>query len=443
MEQICSPDETEDSDLDPRIQLANTLVVLSSTAEDGEIDFRISIELEKLNNATDEINKLEIELDEANTTFRLLLNDSTRRLKLQSKKLGSCIERARPYYEALEVAKQAQLECQRAAVQFQRANEIHQAAKETVALAEQRFVSKQHVWQFDNAWQEMLNHATLKVRDAEDQKSESGREHQKKAMLFNAAEQKVQQLEQRLRRNIAKSRPYFDEKVVCQGQLAAQKDRVEALQRSVAIAKSSYSNSLKELERISEEIHLKRRILKESLSDAEDSELLKGPREPGVGAELNTFDVSEFSVKVEPSSGDSSAWLPQLLVRELADCGMGDSSVERIINQDVNRLALLSSYEQELDRCDLRSMGSQSAGNSSAVSERDESETTEEAEDDLEELKLRVRELAVRPVEGCSTSDVHWERELNATVNRLDHMMLMQECSNDLSEMKLVTDDTN
>jgi hypothetical protein len=41
--------------------------------------------------------------------------------------------------------------------------EIHQAAKETVALAEQRFLSKQHEWQFDNAWQEMLNHATIKV----------------------------------------------------------------------------------------------------------------------------------------------------------------------------------------------------------------------------------------------------------------------------------------
>lgn len=42
-------------------------------------------------------------------------------------------------------------------------SEIHQAAKETVALAEQRFLSKQHEWQFDNAWQEMLNHATIKV----------------------------------------------------------------------------------------------------------------------------------------------------------------------------------------------------------------------------------------------------------------------------------------
>lgn len=42
--------------------------------------------------------------------------------------------------------------------------EIHAAAKETVALAEKQFMSNQHEWQFDNAWQEMLNHATMKVR---------------------------------------------------------------------------------------------------------------------------------------------------------------------------------------------------------------------------------------------------------------------------------------
>ncbi|KAG8212768.1 hypothetical protein J437_LFUL019729, partial [Ladona fulva] len=174
--------------------------------DNGDLDPRIQIELEKLNNATDEINRLETELDEANTNFRLLLNNSTHRLNLSAKKLGSCIKKARPYYEALEVAKQAQLECQKAAVQFQRANEIHQAAKETVALAEQRFLSKQHEWQFDNAWQEMLNHATLKVQyivsiflcirmyvevmEAEAQKAESGREHQLRATLFHAAERK-------------------------------------------------------------------------------------------------------------------------------------------------------------------------------------------------------------------------------------------------------------
>jgi hypothetical protein len=52
----------------------------------------------------------------------MLLNESMRRLKHYTQKLGGCIERARPYYEALEFAKQYQIECQRAAVQFQRAN---------------------------------------------------------------------------------------------------------------------------------------------------------------------------------------------------------------------------------------------------------------------------------------------------------------------------------
>lgn len=41
---------------------------------------------------------------------------------------------------------------------------LHQAAKETIALAEERFVNSRHEhWQFDSAWQEMLNHATIKV----------------------------------------------------------------------------------------------------------------------------------------------------------------------------------------------------------------------------------------------------------------------------------------
>ena len=44
--------------------------------------------------------------------FRTLLSDSTQQLKALSKKLGSCIEKARPYYEALEVAQKAQKECQ-------------------------------------------------------------------------------------------------------------------------------------------------------------------------------------------------------------------------------------------------------------------------------------------------------------------------------------------
>lgn len=115
-------------------------------------------------------------------------------MKLLIKKLGSCIDKSRPYYESAERARLARLECQTAAAEFRKANglyssilnknefffflrismvmdrgfviictEIHAAAKETVALAEERFMSNTHNWPFDNAWQEMLNHATHKV----------------------------------------------------------------------------------------------------------------------------------------------------------------------------------------------------------------------------------------------------------------------------------------
>lgn len=54
--------------------------------------------------------------------FSSTFAESTIRLKTMGKKLGSCIEKARPYYEALELARTSQQECQRAAVQYQRAN---------------------------------------------------------------------------------------------------------------------------------------------------------------------------------------------------------------------------------------------------------------------------------------------------------------------------------
>ncbi|XP_022186861.2 uncharacterized protein LOC111045719 isoform X1 [Nilaparvata lugens] len=376
-----------------------------STVDDDEdedgLDPRIQIELEKLNSATDVINKLEMQLDEANTTFRMLMTDSTRRLKAASSKLGASIVRARPYYEALELSKHAQQECQRAAVKFQRANEIHQAAKETVALAEARFLSKQHEWQFDNAWQEMLNHATIKVTEAENQKSESGREHQKRALLFNAAEQKVQLLEQRLKRSISKSRPYFEEKALLQSRLDAQKACIGQLEKAVQTAKADYAASLHSLEQISEEIHRRR-------SDKSGTATPRGPREPGVGAELEPVNLE----------------LPRTL--PVMESYKYDSSQQACAKDTL-------SLDFDLDSCDVRSVDSVSRATSSAVSEADDLEN-DPLEEDLEELKQRVRELAVRDNVSRSSENVSWENELTATIDKLDNALLMRECELELRE---------
>lgn len=368
----------------------------------GELDPRIQIELENLNTATDDINKLEMELEEAKSTFRILMNESTRRLKLSSKKLGSCIDKARPYYEALEKAKAAQTECQAAAIKFQRSSEIHAAAKETVALAEQRFMSNSHEWQFDNAWQEMLNHATIKVMDAEKQKAESGAEHQKKANIFKEAELKVSQLEERNRRSIHKSKPYFEEKQLCQEQLEAQKGRIQQLEDQIGSAKTAYGTALRNLEQISEEIHKQRG----DLSMAAPS----GPREPGVGAELANLPPMATAAAASSSSTSSK------LASPVYSSNMPDIS-------------------SELDKCEIHSVGSTSLATSSAVSEKDPTEDDDYMHDtdlNLELLRQKVKTLAVRPVEGGDGQQQEqeiWEHELAATVDKLDHLMMLRECS--------------
>jgi exonuclease VII small subunit len=59
---------------------------------------------------------------------------------------------------------QAQSETQKAAQEYQRSVEVYRVAKETLSLAEGKLL-KADKRAFDAAWQEYVNHATMKVRD--------------------------------------------------------------------------------------------------------------------------------------------------------------------------------------------------------------------------------------------------------------------------------------
>uniref|UniRef100_A0A8C7EE17 SH3 domain-binding protein 5 n=1 Tax=Nothoprocta perdicaria TaxID=30464 RepID=A0A8C7EE17_NOTPE len=118
-------------------------------------------ELERLNEAGEEINRVELELDEARATYRRVLSDSARQLDAQASLLGNSVEKSRPYYEARRLAKEAQQEAQRAALRYERAVGLHGAARHMVAVAEQGVRAPRN--RLDPAWQELLNHATGKV----------------------------------------------------------------------------------------------------------------------------------------------------------------------------------------------------------------------------------------------------------------------------------------
>ncbi|XP_056126849.1 SH3 domain-binding protein 5b [Rhinichthys klamathensis goyatoka] len=266
--------------------------------EEEEVDPRIQGELEKLNQSTDDINRCETELEDARQKFRSVLVEATLKLDELVKKIGKAVEESKPYWEARRVARQTQLEAQRSTQDFHRATEVLRAAKETIALAEERLLEDDKK-QFDSAWQEMLNHATQRVMEAEQIKTRSELLHKETAAKYTAAMSRMKQLEKKLKRTINKSKPYFEMKAKYYLQLEQLKKNVDDLQAKLTQAKGEYKSALRNLEMISDEIHERRR-----------SSVI-GPRERGVGAEGDGVigeDLSGFKMESDGISMASGSY---------------------------------------------------------------------------------------------------------------------------------------
>lgn len=190
---------------------------------------------------------------------------------------------------------------------------------------------------------------------------------------------KVQFQEQKFKSCITKSRPYFEEKQICQDQLNTQKERIQQVQALLQQSKANYATALKNLELISESIHKMRGEL--------------GVREPGVGAESN--DIPDENNKPANNTITNN-------------------------NDDDDKNLDFNLDDDELE--------SRSHSRSTSRS-RTEIETDDDVED-VETLRLKVRTLAMRAIEGGDGKQVeqeNWESELNATVNKIDHLMLLKE----------------
>ncbi|KAK9514396.1 hypothetical protein VZT92_027864 [Zoarces viviparus] len=278
--------------------------------DDEEVDPRIQGELEKLNQSTDDINRCETELEDARQKFRSVLVEATVKLDELVKKIGKAVEESKPYWEARRLARQAQLEAQKATQDFQGATEVLRAAKETISLAEQRLLEEDNR-QFDSAWQEMLNHATQRVMEAEHTKTRSELVHKETAAKYTAAIGRMKQLEKKLKRTINKSKPYFEMKAKYYLQLENLKKNVDERQAKLSRAKGEYKTALRNLELISDEIHERRRSS------------TMGPRGRGVGAEGNGVhgdDASGFKMESDGISMASVCFDDEA-------CGGGSSSI--------------------------------------------------------------------------------------------------------------------
>ncbi|EGW03227.1 SH3 domain-binding protein 5-like [Cricetulus griseus] len=116
---------------------------------------------------------------------------------------------------------------------------MHNPAQEMVFVAEQGVMADKN--RLDPTWQEMLNYATCKVKEVEEECLRGEREHQRVTRLCQQAEARVQALQKTLRWAIGRSRPYFELKAQFSQILKEDKAKVTELEQQVAQAKTRYS----------------------------------------------------------------------------------------------------------------------------------------------------------------------------------------------------------
>lgn len=272
--------------------------------EENYMDSKVKNELDCLNSTSEKINELENAINEKRSQYRFALTSSTQSLNSLAQKLGDCIAKARPYYEAKRVAKNAHNEAQQAALKFERAVSMHTAAREMVTVAERGMINDPK----DSAWAEMLNHATLKVNEAETERYQSEVNHQVRAEAFKTAEENVKKLQKKLKSNIKKSHQYFEMKKITQQTLETVTESVNDIQAELKQLKELYSNTLQNLEKISDEIHATR---KSHFSSDSDNETFFGQRQEGVGAE-DPFNQQEIMKELKKDFGDNASKLSVL-----------------------------------------------------------------------------------------------------------------------------------
>ncbi|XP_010871409.1 SH3 domain-binding protein 5-like [Esox lucius] len=378
---VCTEKKTEDEEEEGKFE--------------EELDPRIQEELEHLNQASDEINKLELQLDDARSNYRRILTESARKLNGQGSQLGTCIEKARPYYEARRLAKEAQQETQKAALRYERAVSMHTAAREMVYVAEQGLLADRNT--LDPTWQEMLNHATSKVNEAEEERLRSEREHQRVTQLCQDAEQRVQTLQKSLRKVIVKSKPYFELKAQFNHILEEHKAKVVQLEERVSKVKTRYSVALRNLEQISEQIHAQRGSGRATRARP----VACGGRSSPVGAEAEVKASVRIQVEAVCAGGgalEGSEWVDgektRLWVERHREQGWGHRERGEAGSDSMSVISL-QTIASDLEKCDSVEHLGDLSDVSSLVGEDWEKERALTAESREENRATGVREVVV------------------------------------------------
>mmetsp|Transcript_38902 Transcript_38902/g.91628 ORF Transcript_38902/g.91628 Transcript_38902/m.91628 type:complete len:441 (-) Transcript_38902:61-1383(-) len=216
--------------------------------------------LETMNHASSEVNTLERQAGEAQVSHRQLLDRWTRMHEELRGEHGSAFDRARPYFDAIQVLTNVSERVQAIVREFSAATSQHEEAKAELRSIERSLAYGAHQVTLDGDQQDGLSRATVKVLLCQQERDRREQEYARTLREYTEAQEAAEAWKAQIGEStIRRLTPCFRSLAQHQSELAAEQARANELSARLKEAKSTYSSSLRELDRINVDIHSARK----------------------------------------------------------------------------------------------------------------------------------------------------------------------------------------
>ena len=220
-----------------------------------DLDPRVGEALEQLNEATDEVNRLENDLNGARRAYSKIKKETAAKVNHCVNTLEVHIRAAAPYYNALEVARQRKDKASEAALAYTDAAASHDTARAALRDVE---CALEGGATFDPRMQDEMGRCGEAVTRSAAARQQANVAYIAATGQCDEALAQLDAFSRRVKKHALLAKPYFDARMQAEVERAKGRKHCDGLSEQVDAAKARVADALAMLDRISREVHAKR-----------------------------------------------------------------------------------------------------------------------------------------------------------------------------------------
>jgi len=245
------PNESPSSNLEEELAVGTSLEAIEESLTKD-----VPSLLETMNNSSAEVNSLENDAASAQQQYKQLLLDWTTFVEDMRAKHGQVFDSVRPYFDAVHRSRVASKRAQGIARTFTAVSSQCQQAKVELRKIEGELAFGAHNVVLDLEQQEVLSRATVRALESQQQRDKCESEYSRVLREYEDTKAELERCRAVVgQAQIRRMMPCFQELQNRQYNLADRQKRINVLQERIRVAKNSYHQSLRGLDRISTAVH--------------------------------------------------------------------------------------------------------------------------------------------------------------------------------------------